>query len=66
LENPVSGNHGEMIARVENSGHAPIIRRFVQDIYLREDPKKKTFLFESESNCGKTRFKERLMTIFPS
>ena len=66
MENPSSGSHNEMIARVEHSGHAPIIKRFIRDIYLREDPKKKTFLFESESNCGKTRFKERLITICPS
>ena len=38
---------------------------FIEKIFFPNDKKKMTYVINGPSNCGKTKFKERLMDIFP-
>jgi len=40
--------------RIENSGHAQMIKRFFKQFFLPTDHKKNTVMLEGVSNSGKT------------
>ena len=64
-EHPSQKTIAQVKKAVRKSGHSELIRDFIEKTFYPVDKKKLTYVIRGPSNCGKTKFKEMIMDIFP-